>query len=119
MRSPCPDTLDPCLKSIRSCNVKIQLPSFPFGCYTNPIYRSGVKSVSDFIRSAINARLSMVAKPSMPYIHAKDRSDTELARLKRNLRQAKRADATADPALEEAIAQSFTGNEELVDVSQK
>ena len=35
-RNERPDTLDPCLKSIRSSNVKIQLPSFPFGCYTNP-----------------------------------------------------------------------------------
>jgi hypothetical protein len=35
-RNERPDTLDPCLKSIQSCNVKIQLPSFPFGCYTNP-----------------------------------------------------------------------------------
>ena len=31
-----PRYLDPCLKSIRSSDVKIQLPSFPFGCYTNP-----------------------------------------------------------------------------------
>src|SRR4030095_4460121 len=35
-RNERPDTLDPCIKSIRSSNVKIQLPSFPFGCYTNP-----------------------------------------------------------------------------------
>ena len=32
-----PRYLDPCLKSLWSSNVKIQLPSFPFGCYTNPI----------------------------------------------------------------------------------
>jgi hypothetical protein len=30
------DTLDVSLKSIRSFNVTIKLPSFPFGCYTNP-----------------------------------------------------------------------------------
>ena len=35
-RNERPDILDPRLKSIRSSNVKIQLPSFPFGCYTNP-----------------------------------------------------------------------------------
>ncbi len=35
-RNERPDTLDPCIKSIRSSNIKIQLPSFPFGCYTNP-----------------------------------------------------------------------------------
>ena len=33
-----PDILNPCLRSIRSSNVKIQLPSFPFGCYTNPVH---------------------------------------------------------------------------------
>jgi hypothetical protein len=33
------DTLDPCLKSIWSSNVQIRLPSFPFGCYTNPGFR--------------------------------------------------------------------------------
>jgi len=32
-----PRNLAPCLKNIQSSNVKIQLPSFPFGCYTNPI----------------------------------------------------------------------------------
>ena len=31
-----PDTLDPCLKNLRSSHVKTQLPRFPFGCYTNP-----------------------------------------------------------------------------------
>ena len=31
-----PDTLDPCLKSLRSSHNKTQLPRFPFGCYTNP-----------------------------------------------------------------------------------
>src|SRR5215831_2158345 len=36
LRNERPDTLDPCLKSSRSSNVEIQLPSFPFGCYTNP-----------------------------------------------------------------------------------
>src|SRR5712691_10556547 len=35
-RNERPDTLDPCIKSIRLSNVKLQLPSFPFGCYTNP-----------------------------------------------------------------------------------
>ena len=30
------DTLDPCIKSLWSSTVRIQLPSFPFGCYTNP-----------------------------------------------------------------------------------
>src|SRR5712691_11711544 len=35
-RNERPDTLDPCIKSIRLSNVKRQLPSFPFGCYTNP-----------------------------------------------------------------------------------
>jgi hypothetical protein len=30
------DTLDPCIKSSWSSIVQIQLPSFPFGCYTNP-----------------------------------------------------------------------------------
>jgi hypothetical protein len=42
------DILDPCLKSIRSSNVKIQLPSFPFGCYTNPLAlrQMGVCTVS-------------------------------------------------------------------------
>ena len=29
-------TLPPGLQSLRSANVTIQLPSFPFGCYTNP-----------------------------------------------------------------------------------
>ena len=33
----CPNPLDPWMKSLRSSNVKIQLPSFPFGCYTNPL----------------------------------------------------------------------------------
>ena len=32
-----PDTRDPSIKSIRSSHVKIQLPRFPFGCYTNPV----------------------------------------------------------------------------------
>src|SRR5438128_1274592 len=36
-RNERPDTLDPCLKSIRLSNVSRQLPSFPFGCYTNPV----------------------------------------------------------------------------------
>src|SRR2546423_12837800 len=36
-RNERPDTLDPCLKIIRSSHVKIQLPRFPFGCYTNPL----------------------------------------------------------------------------------
>jgi len=31
------DTLDPCLKISWLSIVQIQLPSFPFGCYTNPI----------------------------------------------------------------------------------
>src|SRR6266446_6073856 len=31
-RNERPDTLDPCLKSIWSSNVQIQLPSFPFIC---------------------------------------------------------------------------------------
>jgi hypothetical protein len=31
-----PDTLNPGIKSIWSPSVSIQLPSFPFGCYTNP-----------------------------------------------------------------------------------
>ena len=33
-----PDTLDPCLKNLRSSHDKTQLPRFPFGCYTNPDY---------------------------------------------------------------------------------
>ena len=35
-----PDTLNPGIKSIWSPSVSIQLPSFPFGCYTNPVERS-------------------------------------------------------------------------------
>ena len=31
-----PDDLDTCIKTIRSLNVKMQLPSFSFVCYTNP-----------------------------------------------------------------------------------
>jgi hypothetical protein len=31
-----PDTLNPGIKNIWSPSVSIQLPSFPFGCYTNP-----------------------------------------------------------------------------------
>jgi hypothetical protein len=37
------DTLDPCIKSSWSSIVQIQLPSFPFGCYTNPFYKKGVR----------------------------------------------------------------------------
>jgi hypothetical protein len=36
LRNERPDTLDPGVKSIGSPSVQRQLPSFPFGCYTNP-----------------------------------------------------------------------------------
>jgi hypothetical protein len=32
------DTLDPCIKSSWLSIVQMQLPSFPFGCYTTPYY---------------------------------------------------------------------------------
>ena len=54
-----PDTLDPCLKSSRSSNVEIQLPSFPFGCYTNPLAQAtpalagrGAPACGDDVREA-------------------------------------------------------------------
>jgi hypothetical protein len=41
------DTLDPCIKSILSSIVQIQLPSFPFGCYTNPLCAFSWHEVTD------------------------------------------------------------------------
>src|SRR4030095_15894805 len=41
------DTLDPCIKSTLSSIVQIQLPSFPFGCYTNPLLGKGEGVVDD------------------------------------------------------------------------
>ena len=39
LRNERPATFPPGLQSLRSANVTIQLPSFPFGCYTNPGFR--------------------------------------------------------------------------------
>ena len=36
LRNERPATFPAGLQSLRSANVTIQLPSFPFGCYTNP-----------------------------------------------------------------------------------
>jgi hypothetical protein len=41
------DTLDPCIKSSWLSIVQIQLPSFPFGCYTNPGFHAAAGDPSN------------------------------------------------------------------------
>ena len=58
-----PDTLDPCLKNLRSSHVKTQLPRFPFGCYTNPASGSMRSVPVPFSRRFTNAASRPPAKP--------------------------------------------------------
>src|SRR5215831_5903007 len=62
-----PRYLDPYLsRASRSSNVKIQLPSFPFGCYTNPVDIEFIDKDHHLLRLQVFVLKSNAGQPLNP-----------------------------------------------------